>query len=162
MRGEVGQDFPVSAWNSLSICVPAWSSQNPASDLNISGLLFPPGCLKMLGSCAHGQGVSKCWDPCAHGQGVSKCWDPCAPMDRMSQKGRKLCQNTSPKCRIFSPQVSDLLALARCSKQHRVLTPPPPQSTAKAGRNHLNSKIPPPPDWDRRAIQPSHIKFMYV
>ena len=34
--------FSDSARNSLSICVPAWSSQNPASDLNISGLIVPP------------------------------------------------------------------------------------------------------------------------
>ncbi len=47
---------------------------------------------------------------------------------------------------------------------HRVPTPTPPSSTrGKAGRKHLNEEItPPPPNWDRRAIQPKHIKFRTV
>jgi hypothetical protein len=37
---------------------------------------------------------------------------------------------------------------------------PPFLFGGKAGRNHLNEEItPPPPHWDRRAIQPNHIKF---
>ncbi len=38
---------------------------------------------------------------------------------------------------------------------------PLPLRVAKAGKNHLNEEItPPPPHWDWRAIQPNHIKFM--
>jgi hypothetical protein len=38
--------------------------------------------------------------------------------------------------------------------------PPPPSSMrGKTGRNHLNEESPPPPHWDRRAIQPNHIEF---
>ncbi len=38
--------------------------------------------------------------------------------------------------------------------------PPPSSTRGKAGSNHLNEEItPPPPHWDRRAMQPNHIKF---
>jgi hypothetical protein len=36
-----------------------------------------------------------------------------------------------------------------------------PLGAAKAGRNQLNKqKYPPPPDWNRRAICPDHIKYI--
>ncbi len=38
--------------------------------------------------------------------------------------------------------------------------PSPPSTRGKAGKNQLNEEItPPPPLWDRREIQPNHIKF---
>ncbi len=37
--------------------------------------------------------------------------------------------------------------------------PPLPLGEGRQGRNHLNEKFsPPPPHWDRRAVQPNHIK----
>ncbi len=41
--------------------------------------------------------------------------------------------------------------------------PPLPIARDSIGRNNLNNQItlpPPPPHWDRRAIEPNHIKFM--
>ncbi len=51
------------------------------------------------------------------------------------------------------------LQMAFKGKRHRLPTPAPPSTRGKAGRNHLNEEIPPPPHWDRRAIQQNHIKF---
>ncbi len=44
--------------------------------------------------------------------------------------------------------------------KHRVPTPPLPLRVGKAGRKIIwKRKLPPPPRWERRSIQPNHIKF---
>ncbi len=61
--------------------------------------------------------------------------------------------------RIYVCTITD--ALHRSTVYITVCRPPPlPLRISKAGRNHfLNEELPPPPLWDRRLIQPNHIKF---
>ncbi len=52
-------------------------------------------------------------------------------------------------------------SFAMHSDVHRVLTPPPPRPLSVAKAIIIcTCKLPPPPHWDRGAIEPNHNKFM--
>jgi hypothetical protein len=88
-------------------------------------------------------------------------------VSRRLQADLKPVLHTGEECFIsVSPFLEKICLIygraRRLTDVHSQDADPYPTSSmrGKAGRNHLNEKItPPPPHWDRRAIQPNHFKF---